>query len=164
MNPEDRARLIELLTHQRLVALAVVVDGDPVVGLMPFAYDRERAALYVQASRLARHSSGLVQGAAWSGVIHQPDSADADPLQVPRLLLEGRVEPLARDAADFAPAARLFLSRYAAAAITLALPDFGLFRLSLESGRLVLGFAAALNISRSHFQDLAKSGVVCIIR
>lgn len=157
MTPEDRSRLVDLLTRQRLLALAVVVDGKPVLGLMPFAYDRERAALYVQASRLARHSRGLLHGAAWSGVVHEPDSPEADPLQVPRLLLEGRVEPLAGDQADFAPAARLFLSRFPGAAITLALPDFGLFRLPLDGGRLVLGFGAALNISRSHFQDLAIS-------
>jgi len=157
VTPEDRSRLVDLLTRQRLLALAVVVDGAPVVGLTPFAYDRERAALYVQASRLARHSQGLKPGAAWSGLIHEPDSAQADPLQVPRLLLEGRVEPLAGDQADFAAAARIFLSRHPGAAITLALPDFGLFRLPPDGGRLVLGFGAALNISRSHLQDLAKS-------
>ncbi len=157
MTPEDRSRLVDLLVHQRLLALAVVVDSEPVVGLMPFAYDRERAALYVQASRLARHAQGLRPGASWSGVIHEPDTADTDPLQVPRLLLEGRIEALDRDHADFTAAARIFLSRYPAAAMTLALPDFGLFRLSPDGGRLVLGFGAALNISRSHLHDLAKA-------
>jgi len=157
VTPEDRARLVDLLTRQRLLALAVLVETRPVVGLMPFVYDRERAALYIQASRLARHSQGLLQGAAWSGVVHEPDSAESDPLQVPRLLLEGRVEPLAGDETEFAPAARMFLSRFSGAAMTLALPDFGLFRLALDGGRLVLGFGAALNISRSHFQDLAIS-------
>ncbi|HXY39565.1 MAG TPA: hypothetical protein VEQ10_07845, partial [Vicinamibacteria bacterium] len=62
MTPEDRSRLVDLLTRQRLLALAVVVDGEPVVGLMPFAYDRGRGALYVQASRLARHTKGLRPG------------------------------------------------------------------------------------------------------
>ncbi len=157
MTPEDRSRLVDLLVRPRQLALGVVVDGDPVVGLMPFAYDRERPALYVQASRLARHSQGLKPGAAWSGVVHEADSADTDPLQVPRLLLDGRVEPLARDQVDFAAAARIFLGRFPSAAMTLALPDFGLFRLTLDRGRLVLGFGSALNISRSHFQDLARS-------
>jgi len=156
VTPEDRSRLVDLLTRQRLLALAVVVDGEPVVGLMPFAYDRGRGALYVQASRLARHTKGLRPGAAWGGVVHEPDSAEADPLQVPRLLLDGHVEPLARDQGDFSVAARMFLLRFPAAAMTLALPDFSLFRLLLEGGRLVLGFGAALNISRSHFEDIAK--------
>jgi uncharacterized protein YhbP (UPF0306 family) len=157
VTPEDRSRLVELLTRQRLLALAVVVDAEPVVGLMPYAYDRERAALYVQASRLARHSQGLKAGGAWSGVIHEPDTPQADPLQVPRLVLDGHVEPLRGDQADFAAAARTFVSRFPGAAMTLALPDFGLYRLALEGGRLILGFGAALNLSRSHFEDLAKS-------
>ncbi len=157
MTPEDRSRMVELLTRQRLVALAVVVDGEPVVGLMPYAYDREHAALYVQASRLARHSQGLKSGGAWSGVIHEPDTPELDPLQVPRLVLDGHVEPLAGDHADFAGATRSFLSRFPGAAMTLALPDYSLYRLALEGGRLILGFGAALNLSRSHFKDLAKS-------
>ncbi len=157
MTPEDRSRLRELLTRQRLLALAVVVDAEPVIGLLPYACAEDLSALYVQASRLARHSQGLKADAPWSGVVHEPDSADADPLQIPRLVLEGHVRPLSGDLPEFAPAARGFLFRFPGAAMTLSLPDFGLFRLDLEGGRLILGFGAALNLSRSHFIDVAKS-------
>ncbi len=157
MTPEDRTRLVDLLTRQRLLALAVVVDAEPVVGLMPYAYDRQGAALYVQASRLARHSQGLKAAGRWSGVIHEPDTPQADPLQIARLVVDGHVDPLPGDQADFTAAARAFVSRFPGAAMTLALPDFGLYRLMLEGGRLILGFGAALNLSRSHFEDLAKS-------
>ncbi len=156
MTPEDSARLGGLLLGQRLVSLGVVVEGQPVVGLLPYAVSDDRSALIVQASALARHSKGLVAGAAWSGIIHEPEAAGMDPLQVPRLQLEGVVDPLAADRPEREPAARAFLRRFPHAATTLQLPDFTLHRLEIRGGRMVLGFGRALNVSASHFRDLRK--------
>jgi putative heme iron utilization protein len=155
MTPEERARLGELLLGQRLLALGVVADKAPVVGLLPYAVADDRRALYVQASTLARHTRGLVAGAAWSGIVHEPDRPDIDPLQVPRLQLEGIVEPLLRSHAELPSALRVFLKRFPPAAATLELPDFALYRLELQGGRMVLGFGQALNLSRDHFAALS---------
>jgi putative heme iron utilization protein len=156
VTPEARGRLAELLTGQRLLALGVVVEGEPVVGLVPFVAAADYGALYIQASRLARHARGLDAGGRWSGVVHEPDSEAQDPLQVARLVLEGEVARLASDAPEFKPAALAFLKRFPAAAATLQLADFALYRLGLESGRLILGFGQAYNLSRSHFAELAE--------
>jgi putative heme iron utilization protein len=156
MTPEDSARLGGLLLGQRLVALGVVAEGEPIVGLLPYAVTEDCTALVVQSSSLARHSRGLASGAPWSGMIHEPDSAETDPLQVPRLQLEGIVDPLRGDRPDFPPAARAFLGRFSQAAMTLQLPDFTLYRLEIRSGRMVLGFGRALNLSGEHFRALAR--------
>jgi len=155
VTPEARGRLEELLTGQRLLALGVVVEGEPVVGLLPYVVAGDFTALYVQASRLARHAQGLDTGGRWSGVVHEPDSEAQDPLQVARLVLEGGVTRLDGDSPDFKAAALAFLKRFPAAATTLQLADFSLYRLELESGRLILGFGQAYNLSRSHFAELA---------
>jgi putative heme iron utilization protein len=141
---------------QRLLALGVVVDSEPVVGLVPYAMAPDFGALYVQASRLARHSQGLKAGGRWSGAIHEPDSPEKDPLQIPRVVMEGTVDVLAGSQPEFQPAARAFLARFPGAAMTLALPDFSLYRLNVEGGRLVLGFGHALNLSASLLGDLAN--------
>jgi hypothetical protein len=150
VTPEDSARLQELLLGQRLLALGVVAEGEPIVGLLPYAVSDDGRALVVQSSRLARHSRGLLAGAPWSGIIHEPDSARTDPLQVPRLQLEGVVDPLGGDRPEFAPSARAFLGRFPHAARTLALPDFTLYRLEIRGGRLVLGFGRALHLTSDH--------------
>jgi uncharacterized protein YhbP (UPF0306 family) len=154
VTPEDSARLGGLLLGQRLVSLGVVAEGEPIVGLLPYAVTEDRTALVVQSSSLARHSKGLAAGAAWSGVIHEPDSVDTDPLQVPRLQLEGVVDPLRGDRPEFPPLARAFLARFPQAATTLQLPDFTLHRLEIRSGRMVLGFGRALNLAGDHFRGL----------
>ena len=133
MTPEDSTRLGGLLLGQRLVALGVVAEGEPIVGLLPYAVSADRTALIVQSSSLARHSKGLVAGAPWSGMIHEPDSAETDPLQVARLSIEGVVDPLRGDRPEFQPAARAFLARFPQAAMTLQLPDFTLYRLEIRT-------------------------------
>ncbi len=157
MTPEQRSRLAQLLLGERLVALGVVVEGAPVVGLLPYAVAEDRCALYVQASSLARHSRGLVAGAAWSGIVRGSDAPDADPLRIPRLMLEGTVEPLAGGHPEFAAAARAFLKRFPQAAATLSLADFGLYRLALRGGRLVLDFGEAINLSGEHFEGITTA-------
>jgi hypothetical protein len=157
MTPEDSTRLRGLLLGQRLVALGVVAEGEPIVGLLPYAVSADGTALIVQASSLAHHSKGLVAGAPWSGMIHEPDTAETDPLQVARLQIEGVVDPLRGDRPEFQPAARAFLARFPRAAMTLQLPDFTLYRLEIRSGRMVLGFGRALNLLGDHFRDLASA-------
>ncbi len=153
MGPGDRALLKSLLVDARLLALGVVDRGEPVVGLLPFAVAEDFSAVDVQASQLARHTRGLTPGARFSAVVHRPD--DGDPLQVPRVILEGVVDPLGPERPEREPAIRAFVRRFPTAAMTLALPDFALYRLELEGGRLVAGFGSARILSRADFRDLA---------
>jgi len=157
VTPEDTDTLREILTGQRLLTLGLVVEGAPVTGLLPYAVDAAHTGLYVQASRLARHTRGLTPGAAWSGVIHVPDQPDVDALQVPRLVLEGVVRPLERDGPEFQAAAQRFTDRFPSAAMTVSLGDFGFYRLEIREGRLILGFGRALNLSAHHFQQLGAA-------
>ena len=156
MGPEERALLRSLLVDERLLTLGLVTDGEPVVGLLPFAAADDFSAVLVQASRLARHARGLTAGARFGAVVHRPDRPDADPLQVPRVILEGVVDPLTGDRPEREAATRTFLRRFPKAAMTLALPDFALYRLEIEGGRAVAGFGSALRLSRGDFRDLAE--------
>jgi hypothetical protein len=157
VTPEERSRFRQLLTGPRVLAPAVVVDGEPVAGLVPYAVTSDFSALVVQASKLARHSQGLKAGGRWSGVLHEAPGPEEDPLQVARLTLEGVVHPVHQADAGYQAVAGAFLARVPGASQTLALGDFGLFRLELGGGRLILGFGRALNLSRAHFTDLAAA-------
>jgi hypothetical protein len=155
MGPDDRALLKSLLADERLLALGLVTEGEPVAGLLPFAVADDFSAVYVQASQLARHTRGMSPGARFSAVVHRPDTPDADPLQIPRVVLEGVVDPLDGERPERESAVRAFVRRFPSAAMTLALPGFSLYRLEIESGRVVAGFGSAQSLSSVDFRDLA---------
>jgi heme oxygenase (biliverdin-IX-beta and delta-forming) len=134
----------------------VLVEGGPCVGLLPFVATPDLDALVVQAAGLARHSKGLFDAAPYEALIHAADTPGGDPLQVPRLLVRGRVLVLDQAADAYAVDARTYHERFPTAAVTAELPDFRFYRLRLESGRLVTGFARALSLSHDHFAGLAR--------
>lgn len=146
MHAEDLALTRSLLAEQRLLTLAVLVDGAPCAGLLPFVASADLRAVVVHSSRLARHSRGLADGAPCSAVIHQPDGPALDPLQVPRLLVEGVVATVARGTSDYDELRERYLAKLPTSAPTFALGDFDLHRLELRSARLVVGFARAVRV------------------
>ncbi len=147
MRPEDRTLLLRLLTQQRIATLGVVVDDAPYTGLVPFALEAERPAALVHVSSMARHTQGLEAGQPFSLLIHAPDDPQGDPLQVPRVTLLGRAEPLPHDSDAYTAAKAQYLARFPTAAVTFTLGDFRLVRLPFDTVRFVSGFGRAYSLS-----------------
>ena len=153
---EDALRQLRaLLLRERVLSLAVLVEGRPLGGVLPYVVTADFGAVLVHASALARHSRGLSAGAPFALTIHQADHPGADPLQLPRVSLEGVVEVLERGSDDHREAARRVLDRFPSSAPTFSLGDFGLYRLRFERGRWVGGFAGALSLSPANLARLA---------
>jgi putative heme iron utilization protein len=154
----DRTQLVllrDLLRTERLLSLAVVVEGGPAAGLVPFLAAPDFSALAIHVSALARHSRGLGDGGAWSGVIHVPDSKEVDALQVPRAVLQGHSRRI-EDGDVLDAIGQMWARRFPGAEATIGLGDFAFFSLDLEGGRLIGGFGQARNLSREHFAQAAE--------
>jgi putative heme iron utilization protein len=145
----------DLLMSRRVLALAVVVDGQPEAGLLPFALREDYGAAYVQASALARHTRGLQPGSPVGILVHANDGPDDDPMQIPRLTLQGTVQVLEKTGELFAWASALFTARFPDAEMTLSLGDFNLYELTFGRGRYIEGFGRAFNIGPETFKELA---------
>jgi heme iron utilization protein len=154
LQAEHLALLKGLLGRQRVLSLAVVVDGEPVVGLLPFACAPDFSALIVHASRLARHSRGLGDGASFDALIHAPEAPGLDPLQIPRATFQGRVMALPDEGPALEAARTTYRDKLPSAEITLTLGDFRFFRLEIERGRLVAGFAQAASFTKDTLRQL----------
>jgi len=154
MTAEVLERLGTLLETTRVLSLGVLVDGEPEVGLLPYALSEDRGTIYVQASGLARHSRGLLPGAHVSVLIHASDAPDRDPMQLTRLSVRASVRVLERDTDAFTAAASRFIARFPTAETTLQLGDFTLYELTLGRGRYVEGFARAFNVGPDTFAEL----------
>jgi putative heme iron utilization protein len=154
VQPEQRELLKELLCRQTVLSLAVTVEGAPVIGLLPFACTTDHGALIVHASRLARHTRGLADGAPFDALIHLPAVPGLDPLQIPRATFQGRVAALPEDGPALEAARTTYRDKLPSAEITLTLGDFRFFRLEIERGRLVAGFAQAASFGPDTLRQL----------
>jgi putative heme iron utilization protein len=154
MERETLTAIREMISSTRVLALSVVVDGEPEAALLPYAARADYGAVYVQASALARHARGLTNGARVGVLFHAADTPDADPMQLARLSVQATVRTLDRESEDFAEAAAVFARRFPAAEVTLSLGDFNLYELTFGRGRYVEGFARAFNVGAHTFAEL----------
>ncbi len=156
MDAAELTLMRKLLTERRVATLAVLLDGEPYTGLLPFVVAEDFSAAFIHASDLAQHSAGLQPGAPYSLLIHADDAPDADPLQIPRLSLQGHVERLEHDTPAYTQAAGRYQKRFPNSAVTFSFRDFHLYRLPFERGRFVAGFARAYNVSPALLRQLAE--------
>lgn len=162
MNAQQLGRLRSLLREQRVLTLGVVVEGEPVTGLLPYALEPQGPALLVHVSALARHADGLMQGGRFAALIQRPDDGVADPLQIERVNLQGSVRRLDAGGDEYAAARLRYLRRFPGAAMTFGLGDFTLIRLLPDRGRLVTGFGGAVNLNPRNLGELAAALSVAV--
>ena len=84
----------DLLDEQRVLSLAVIVDGAPYAGLLPFVVLPGYAGVMVHASRLSKHTKGLGEGAPAGVLLHEQYAPGKDALQIKRATFECAVRPL----------------------------------------------------------------------
>ena len=68
----DLDGITDALEGQRVLSLAVVINGEPNLGLLPFAVLPDHTGVLVHVSSLARHTQGLTAKAKIAVLIHQP--------------------------------------------------------------------------------------------
>ena len=158
MQERDAALLRELLTGRRVLALALVADGEPVLGMVPFAAEADLSAVIIHVSRLAPHGRALASGAPFAVLIHGLDAPELNPGEIPRVRLSGCAEQVPRDSAGYPAARTAYLDRFPDSAVTFTLGDFELYRLHFDSGRLVAGFARTVNLRPETLRRAAGPG------
>jgi putative heme iron utilization protein len=146
----------ELIDEQRLLTLAVNVEGMPYAGLLPFAVLPGRSGVLIHASELSRHSKGLSDGGSASVLLHEQYGPDKDPLQIKRLTFECRVKPLERKSKAWEDARDSYMERFPKSRITFKLRDFTLYRLEFQRGLYVAGFGRAVDIEPEEISLLAS--------
>lgn len=156
MKAEDKEILRTLLTRVRVLSLGVVVEGEPYVGLLPFVVDDGYRSALVHASDLAKHSRGLQTGSVFSVLIHGPDEPERDPLQVARVTISGTARQVGATDAEYKDLRHTYITRFPTSERTFALGDFHLYKLDFARGRLVVGFARAVNLRPESFAELSS--------
>jgi len=138
-----------------VLSLAVVEVGSPVIGMVPFAVEPDLSAVLVHVSRLAPHGRALAAGAPFAILIHGLDTPETRPGEIPRVRFSGSAEHVPRDSARYMQARQRYVGTFPDSEVTFSLGDFELYRLPLEHGRLVAGFARTVNLKPETLRRLA---------
>jgi putative heme iron utilization protein len=155
MDDTDKQRLNALLADRQVATLAVNIGDGPFASLVPFAMTEDTDAALIHASQLAKHSAGLNEGASYSILIHEPDNAPgANPAQLGRITLSGKVKPIPRDSEEYAAAKERYLAKFPKSEITFGLGDFVLYALQIDSARYVAGFGKTFDLSPADLADI----------
>jgi hypothetical protein len=153
---KSTARLVRtLLDGERVLSLAVLVEGAPFAGLLPFVPLSDYSGVMIHASRLSRHTAGLTAGARAAVLLHEQDGPDKDPLQIRRATFECLVRPYERKSDAWVEARSRYLERFPDSRITFNLGDFTLYRLEFRQGLYVGGFGRAVEIEPGDLPKIA---------
>jgi putative heme iron utilization protein len=156
MEPADQELLIELLTQQRVASMSVLVEDKPYIGMLPFVMSADFGAALIHASRLARHTAGLVPDAPFGLLVQEPDHWKANPSQLARVSFQGAVHPLNRDGAAYETGRALYLEKFPKSKITFQLGDFRLYELRVETARFVAGFGKTFDLMPAELEQLSQ--------
>ncbi|MEM9530604.1 MAG: DUF2470 domain-containing protein [Pseudomonadota bacterium] len=132
-----RARSLLRLSDSGAFTYLEISTGDPAVALAGLATDLDGAPLFPFSNLSGRPQALAADPRA--ALLLTTSSRSDDPLNAPRLQLLGRVRRLEAGQEDFARGR--YLQRHPTATDYLDLPDFSLWRLEIESGKFIDGYA-----------------------
>lgn len=142
--PRLSRALRALLQTQRVAALGTLdASGKPFVSMVPFAIEPARPALVIHVSRLAPHTRNLLDAAAVSLMVMQPEVAGEPVHALSRVSLDGLAERLQPDSAAWQAARQCYLARFPEAEPMTHLGDFSFVGVRVLCARQVAGFGAA---------------------
>lgn len=149
MDRETFRLLGALIRERSTAALATLHEGRPFASLVPYAIHVAggRLRLVTHVSRLSAHTRDMLANPEVCLLVAAPEDSAAPPQALPRVSLPARATFVERTDPDHEPLARAYLDRFPQAADWFDLGDFSIVALEPTGGRLVAGFARALNVS-----------------
>ncbi|MDG3002649.1 HugZ family protein [Paludisphaera mucosa] len=148
--------LIRLARDQRVASLGTILDGHPLVSLVPFNANNDLSAFDIHVSRLAQHARALTQSLKVGLLIAAADSHARNPQALARLSIRGFAEPLDTNTPAFEEARESYLRKFPQSEISFQLGDFYFIRIKPVAARLVVGFGNIHDLTGDDISSLAR--------
>ena len=132
-----------LLHTTRVGMLATIGEAFPLASAVPFVSLQGWADLLVHISTLAAHTRNLLRDPRLSLLVMERDAPEKNPLALKRLILQGTANPIEAQSSTYDLLARQFTERFPDAAVTMALADFQLWQLHIQTAQFIAGFGRA---------------------
>jgi hypothetical protein len=150
MNRELTAVLRQLIHDRRVAALGTLHQGAPFVSMVPYAIGGD-GNLIVHVSRLAAHTTDMLDNPDVSLLITEAETPAKMPQELARVTVQGRAEMVGRDTERYADIREVYLSRFADAAPLFEFSDFNIFIIKPVSARFIAGFGQAVTLTGDDF-------------
>src|SRR5262245_55075235 len=145
-NPSSTAKSLLRRSRQGALATLMVNGGDPYCSLVNVAASPDDAALLL-ISRLAVHTKNILADSRVSLMLDE--RVAGDPLEGSRIMLAGRAEELASEAATLAR--RRYLAAHPSAEAFADFKDFAFFRIAPSGLHLVAGCGPIIHLKPAQF-------------
>ena len=157
MDASEAASLKSLLSKQRVAALATLHKGEPAVSMVPFAVLASGAAFVIHVSRLATHTSDMLDNPAVALLVIASLAETLSPLALPRASIQGRARQCTPESPEYAQARAAYLTKLPEAEELFSFADFSLFIVEPESVRYVAGFGRAMSLTSERMQAVLRA-------
>ena len=153
-----QARYQALLGRVRSLQLATVdAEGRPRASYAPFLQRDNDACFYVFISQLSGHTRDLLNNRAASVMLIEDEAEASQLFARNRASYECSVDIVEYDQDDYEGLLDAMSERFGSIVEMLrSLPDFVLFRLKPESGRFIMGFGQAFELSGEPMRTLTQ--------
>jgi putative heme iron utilization protein len=145
-NPSRTAKSLLRRSRQGALATVMVNSGDPYCSLVNVAANPDGAPLLL-ISRLAVHTKNILADSRVSLMLDERGAGD--PLEGSRIMVAGRAEELAGEAATLAR--RRYLAAHPSAQAFADFKDFAFFRIAPSGLHLVAGFGRIIDLKPAQF-------------
>jgi putative heme iron utilization protein len=157
MEASEVASLKSLLSEQPVAALATLHKGEPAVSMVPFATLPSGAGFVIHVSRLATHTSDMLDNPAVALLVTASRAETESPLALPRASIHGRARQCTPESPEYAQARAAYVTKLPEAIELFSFSDFSLFIVEPESVRYVAGFGRAMSLTSDRMQAVLRA-------
>jgi len=149
MDASQEAQLAPLVFANRWAALATVKDGKPFSSYVAYVPDLSGGSdgLLIHVSRLARHTTNLLESSYASLSMSEIDDGNGDPQTLARVTLQGSVTVIDRDSDAYNDCREKYIQALPESQQLFSFADFVLFKFSVDQVRFVAGFGKSFTLS-----------------
>lgn len=157
MDTTEAIALKSLLSEQKVAALATLHKGGPAVSMVPYAMLPTGAGFVIHVSRLATHTSDMLDNPSVALLVTAPLTETVTPLALPRASIQGLARQCRPESPEYAQARAAYLARLPEAEELFAFADFSLFLIEPQSLRYVAGFGRAMSLASEQIGSVLGS-------
>lgn len=157
MDNDSKALLVEVIENSKIASLGTCNNNQPFVSMVAFSTNDNFSELYILISQLAKHSKNIAVNNKISLMICQPETESDNPQTLARISITGAAHLIEKNTEEYISAKNSYLTKNTSAVMYFSLGDFQLYKLEIDKGRYVAGFAKTFNLSKESLKTLKNN-------